>query len=279
MQFRQTVLSTMMLTLSSSLFATLATAQDRHRSDAFNPDPQTVEFFQAMKEGKLNVKFIPLSDKAANVLIQNKTDKPLNVKLPEAFAGVPVLAQMGGMGGGGMGGMGVGGMGQGMGGGMGGRGGGMGGGGMGGGGGIFNVAPEKAGKLTVSCLCLDHGKPNPTPRMAYKIVPATEYVKNSAVIELLKLFGRGKIDHAAAQAATWNMNNHLSWQTLANKKIFSRRYVGGSIPYFRQSELRLAYRLSLYSQEQAQKSPPESPGSKSSSMGTSVAGLQPIAAP
>jgi len=157
-------------------------------------------------------------------------------------------------------------------------GGGMGGGGMGGGGGIFNVAPEKVGKLTVPCVCLDHGKPDPTPRMAYKIVPAEQYIKRPEVIELMKVFGQGKIDRAAAQAATWNMNNDLSWQELANKKIFSRKYVGGSIPYFQPSELQTAYRLALHSKEQVKNGSPASPGSQSTSAGATPSQVQPITA-
>ena len=89
---------------------------------------EQVDMFDGMKEGKIDVLLVPKDSTLATVVITNKGDKPLNIKLPATFAGVPVLAQMGmgmgmgGMGGGGMGGMGMGGMG----------GGGMGGMGMGG---------------------------------------------------------------------------------------------------------------------------------------------------
>src|SRR5688572_27967987 len=85
--------------LSAALLPGLSMAAEKRKSGDFNPDHQTVEFFQAMKAGQLDMKFIPMNDEAANVLIENKTDKPLYVKLPEAFAGVPVLVQMGGIGG------------------------------------------------------------------------------------------------------------------------------------------------------------------------------------
>ena len=103
----------------------------------YNPADQTVEMFAAIQQGDIAVKLIPKDSTQCRVLIENKTDKPLNVKLPEAFAGVPVLAavnqgaagghsssstsnknqnqSMGGGMGGGMGGMGMGGMGMGMG--------------------------------------------------------------------------------------------------------------------------------------------------------------------
>ncbi len=59
------------------------------------------QMFAAMEAGQIDVKFIPLGPEKANLLIKNLTEKPLNVQLPAAFAGVPVLAQFGGgMGGG-----------------------------------------------------------------------------------------------------------------------------------------------------------------------------------
>ncbi|TVS17363.1 MAG: hypothetical protein EA424_12780, partial [Planctomycetaceae bacterium] len=68
------------------------------------PQSDAVEFFQAIQDGQIEVKLIPRNVKEANVLIENKGQQPLSIKLPDAFAGVPVLAQFGGMGG--MGGMG-----------------------------------------------------------------------------------------------------------------------------------------------------------------------------
>ena len=63
--------------------------------------PAPVDFFAARQQGLIDVKFIPRNSKQANVLIQNNTKQKLALKLPQAFAGVPVLAQFGG--GGGMG--------------------------------------------------------------------------------------------------------------------------------------------------------------------------------
>jgi hypothetical protein len=112
-------------------------AETKRSKAAAQPAEQLeqVEMFAGIKEGKIEVQLIPRDSSIATVVITNKGDKPVNIKLPATFAGVPILGQFGGgmgMGGGGMGGMGGGGMGMG-GGGMGGMGG-MGGGGMGGGG-------------------------------------------------------------------------------------------------------------------------------------------------
>ena len=92
--------------------------------------------------------------KQGNVLIENKTDQPLTVKLPDAVVGVHVLKQGGlgmgmsapGGGGGGQQGGGGGGGGQSSGGGMSGGGGGGGMQGGGGGMGMFSIPPRNNGR-------------------------------------------------------------------------------------------------------------------------------------
>jgi hypothetical protein len=228
----------------------------------FNPDHETVEMFEAIKQGQIDVKLIAKDSTECRVLIENKTKQPLNVKLPEAFAGVPVLAQVGGVGG-----LGVGNVGgrnnrnfgnntgnQGFGGGMGGMG--MGGMGMGGMGMwnvppeqvganppvMFNVPPEKVGKLRVTTVCLEHGKNDPQPAMKYEIKPIEQFTDKNEVHELCRMLGSGLINQRAAQAAAWHLNNNMSWQELAAKRL---RFANGtSRPYFSPQELRAGVQLS-----------------------------------
>jgi hypothetical protein len=205
-----------------------------------------VELFRAMDEGQVDVKFIAFNDRAARILIANKLKQPIHLKLPEAFAGVPALAQFGG-GGGGRGGGGFGGGGRGggssgggqqsVGGGLGGGGGGLGGGG--GGGGFFSIPPEQTAKINVAVVCLDHGLQNPSSSNPYKIVPAEEHLDRPAVIELLKAFGKGELQHGATQAATWHLNNDMNWDELAAKLQGTRRSVRRP-PYFSREEIQAA---------------------------------------
>ncbi|MGB7343404.1 MAG: hypothetical protein WBD20_04285 [Pirellulaceae bacterium] len=207
------------------------------------------EFFAAMEAGQIDVKFIPKDATQANVLVKNLTDKPLHIQLPAAFAGVPIQAQgmMGGMGGGGMGGMGGGGMGgggggQAAGGGMGGGGmggGGMGGGGMGGGGGFMRVPAERMKKMQVTTVCLEHGKKDPNPKMAYKIVPLDEFTKDENVRVLCEALGNGLVTQNTAQAAAWHMMDNLSWEFLAAKNRVESQYTG-NVRWFSPFELRTA---------------------------------------
>ena len=256
---------TMACAACAALVAAPVSAEPKHSKKAQPAEElEQVEMFEAMKEGKIEVQLIPKDSSVATVVITNKGDKPVNIKLPATFAGVPVLAQMGmggmgmggmGMGGGGMGGMGMGGGmgGMGMGGmgggGMGGMGGmgmggmgGMGGGGMGGMGGMFRVAPDKPGKFRVNCVCLEHGKTEPNSRVKYTVIPLDSFSKDPRVATVCRLLGQGTIGQHTAQAATWHLANGLSWEQLAHKNRSESKYTG-NVPYFHPAELNAAMRL------------------------------------
>ncbi|MDP6445332.1 MAG: hypothetical protein QF805_16150 [Pirellulaceae bacterium] len=210
-------------------------------------DSPTVDLFAGMKAGELEVTFIPKDSKGANVLIKNKTGKPVRVALPGAFAGVPAMAQFGG---GGMGGMG------GMGGGMGGMGG-------GGGGGFFNVAPDRVAKIPVKTVCLEHGKPDPTARMKYTIAPIETLSKRADVRELCKMLARGEITQNTAQAASWHLQNGLSWIELARKDRVRLRN-GYTEKYFSPRELHFAMRATQFAVQRAEATQQNSPGKQDS---------------
>jgi hypothetical protein len=188
----------------------------------YDPQDETVDFFEAIDAGQITAKLIPKDSTQGRVFIKNKTDKPLNVRLPEAFAATQVLAQMGGMGGGG---------GQGMGGGMGGGGGG----GMMGGG-MFNVPAEKEANFKVPCVCLEHGKAEPRQQMTYAIKPIESFTTKPGVAEMLTELGHNRINQRAAQVAAWHLNNGMSWEQLADEKI--EHTYGGAEPFFSPAELR-----------------------------------------
>ncbi len=218
-----------------------------------------VDMFAAMQSGDLDVKFIPKNDREARVILKNNTKKPLSVKLPEAFAGVPVLAQAPGgrRGGGGAGGNNM--MNQGMGGGMGGMGmggmGGMGGGGMGGmgGGGMFNIPPEQVRQFKVDTVCLDHGKKDPRPAIPYEIHPIESYTTKTGVAELCAMLGRGKIDQRAAQIAAWHLNSGMSWDDLSAKRV--EHLSGESEPYFSAEQMQQGLAVSNAAEAMAAESP------------------------
>ncbi len=220
------------------------------------PKATMVELFAAMESGELDVKIIPKDSKTGNIIIENKTNKPLTIKLPEAFGAVPVLPQFGGCPGGGFGGCPGGGMGgnQGMGGGM------MGGmGGMGGmmGGGMFNIGPEKAGKVKIVGVCLEHGKKDPSPHVPYKLVKLEAVAKNPEAREMVKMLVRGEIDQHSAQAAVWNLENGLTWEELARK--VGVKHLNGSVePYFTAAHLQRAFAATKIAEARAEKASKQS---------------------
>jgi hypothetical protein len=209
---------------------------------------EQVDLFDGVNSGQLDAKVVTLSDHAARIFIKNKTDQPLSIKLPDAFAAVP-LAQFGGGGGGGRAGGGggggrssssssrsgsSGGQQQSSGGGLGGSGG-----GGGGGGGVFSVPADKTAEIDAQTLCLDHGLSDPTPAVPYKLMPAEDHLDRPAVVELLKAFGRGDLDLQAAQAAAWHLNNDMSWDDLAAQKQGTKRSINRP-PYFTTAQLKAA---------------------------------------
>jgi hypothetical protein len=251
-------LTIMVCGLSATLWGADRTKPAAKRRAA--PQAEAVDLFAAVKQGDIEVKLIPNDDKEANVIITNKTKRPLSVRLPAAFAGMPVLAQpIGGLGGEGIGrgdgdnnnnnqnqALGGGFGGGGLGGGLGGIGGGLGGGGFGG---AFNIAPEKVGRLKVACVCLEHGKKDPNPRVAYEMKPIDQFTKDAKVHLVIKLLASGKVNQRIAQAAAWHFANGMSWQQLAAKKI--DRLGRPDEPYFHPAELQAALRVAALTEKAA----------------------------
>jgi len=95
-RFRFTMVAA--LAVACMLLSSHVSAARRSKSvakDKVGDKVKTVELFAAMASGALDVKVIPKNSKSATVLIENKSDGPVRVQLPEAFAGVPVLGQIG----------------------------------------------------------------------------------------------------------------------------------------------------------------------------------------
>ena len=195
-----------------------------------------VDVFEAIDQDLMEVKFIARDSQRGRLFLTNKTDKAIDVIVPDAFAGVPVVMHQfggGGMGGGGMGG-GMGGGKQSVGGGGGGGrgGGGRGGGGGGrGGGGRFNVAPEDVSRIDVPLLCLNHGFRDPSTNKPYEIRPIEDVVSDPAIVEVIAAYSNGDLDAAASQAAIWHLNSEVTWQDLAAKLTGTVREIVRD-PYF-----------------------------------------------
>lgn len=218
----------------------------------FDAGADRVELFTGLEDGRLTTKYVPKGPQGGFVLVSNTTQQPLTVDLPESFVAVQVLKQIGGggFGGGGLAGGGLGGGGLGGGGGQaqstgggfgGGGGGGLGGGGFGGGGiggggggGFFSIPPERTVRVPYVSTCLNHGKPDPTPRLNYRLVRVSDYTTDPVLAELIRMVGVGKVNPQAAQAAVWTRTDNMSWQQLTSKGV---RGIQGRVSYFSAEQL------------------------------------------
>jgi hypothetical protein len=253
----------------------LAANRADSRGTRTKDDAVTVELFDAIKSGDIEVRVIAKDATAGNVLIKNVTAKRLAIKLPEAFAAVPVAAQFGMIGAGPLGGgpfnagrgnlfgggfpggggvgmnnglMGPGGANQALGGGF--QPGMNGGNGINGGnfmngnfgrnaglgmpGGLFKIEPEKVGKLKMTSVCLEYGKPDPNAHKEYELRPLNTVVGDPVTMETVKMLASGEIDQKSAQAAAWHLANGLSWEDLQTK--IARKHLTGQVDRFFNAE-------------------------------------------
>jgi len=219
-----------------------------------------IDLLAARDADQIEAKLIPHDSKGGTVIITNKTKGPLTIKLPEALAGVPILAQFGRPGGGlvgggnNFGGNQTGGN-QGLGVGIGNANGA----GRVGNRGIFNIGPERVVKLKVVSVCLEHGKPEPNPHVEYELTPIDRFTSDTEVVELVQMLGRGEVDQRAAQAAAWHLANGLTWNELA-AKIGYKHLNGATEPYFTSKELERAQRAASQATYSAAEHEIASPG-------------------
>lgn len=224
-----------------SLGAFVAETQGREpRASRAAAAPQ--DLLDAQASGLVDVKFIPNDSRSAQVVVTNRSNRPLTLRLPEGFAGVPVLAQFMNQqqGGAGFGAGGIGGVPQNVGGG-GGQNAGMNVGGQGGGG-PFSLPPERTKTLRVATVCLEHGKREPSPRIEYRMEPLAESASDPRLQDVISALADGRVSQKVAQAAAWHISSGRSWEQLGAEMI---EMAGGDpdVPFFAPAELAAARRL------------------------------------
>lgn len=213
-------------------------------SASASAEPVAVGLFEGMDGGTLEAIVIPRDSKKVTLQLKNKSDRPLTIRLPEAFAAMPVQAQfgVGGGGGGGLFGGGNGGIGFGQGAGnqAGGQGGGTqglgvaggqnggngngggrrnrGGGAPFGGGAVFNVPAGKVIKVKLTSVCLEFGKPEPHAHNEYVVKPIETLCDKAEVVSIVRSLGDGEVSQEVAQLAAWNVANGTSFEQIAALK-------------------------------------------------------------
>jgi hypothetical protein len=115
----------------------------------------------------------------------------------------------------------------------------------------------------MNIMCLDHGKKDPTPRIAYELRPVDENISDPKVAELIKMLGRGEIDQRGAQAAVWHLKCGLSWEELA-AKIGAKHLNGTTEPYFTRDQLQRGMQYASEAAIRASKKTKEAPDKQGS---------------
>lgn len=205
-----------------------------------------VDFFDAIAHRQITAEFIPVDSAVATVLMTNQTNEEIAVRLPDAFVGVPILAQFGqgigqggqqgqqGQNGGGGQAVGGGGQNQGIGQGIGQQGNAP--------NGLFRIPPEKTIRWRATTVCLQHGRPEPNPRMKYRIAAVDTFTNDTAVIELCRRVGSESISQTVAQAAAWHLASGLPWEEIAAMNRIESQYTG-NVRYFTDAQIESAKRL------------------------------------
>ena len=94
-------------------------------------------------------------------------------------------------------------------------------------------------KATATMVCLEHGKPDPNPKMAYRIVPLEEFTSDPKIRVLCEALVDGHIAQNTAQAVAWHIMDKMSWEQLAAKNRVESKYTG-TVKWFSPIELRSA---------------------------------------
>ncbi len=217
---------------------------------------ELVDLFAGIESGQLEARVIPRDSTECRLLLTNKTQRPLSVQLPAAFAAVPVLGQfidwdnqqdndnasqkVG----------------------------------VGPGQGpwgpqqppmfnignplqnnrnqdqqgpnfdafpaFFNLPPETTLKAKMPTVCLEHGKPNPRPKIPYAICPLSEVTQAEGVAEVITQLGQGQVSQRIAQLAAWHLANDKSWDDLAS---LQKKMAFGKRPQYTEKEIAEAKEL------------------------------------
>lgn len=256
----------------------------------FDPAAEKVELFTALETGAVSVRVVAHDVKGGNLFIENQSGKPLTIDLPEAMTAVHVLKQVGQQGFFNQAGNGLNGNNQ-----FGQQGGGQQGGGQSlgigfgqqqgntpgignangvgqnpGGNGFFSIPPERVVQIPYQSVCLNYGKPDPSPRMTYRPMRVEEYTQDKVLQEVLLAFGKGRMDHTAAQAAAWHLTDKLSWKQLASLKEYTLPGVYTSqVPIFTTVQLQAAQELVTTATKRAEDRAKSEPQTKPTTTGTS----------
>jgi hypothetical protein len=106
------------------------------------------------------------------------------------------------------------------------------------------------GKLKMTSVCLEYGKPDPNPHIAYELKPIDAYTSDAKTIEAVKMLAGGEIDQHSAQAVAWHFANGLSWEELASK-VAAIHLGGRREAFFSEAHIQRAKKIAAEAERRA----------------------------
>lgn len=225
----------------AALVGPLAAIRQPIRKPRFDPAVPPVGLFEARDQGLIETEVVARNPHEAKLFVTNSSDRPVSIQIPPGVVLTQVLRQIGGFPGAGGSGLGNGAGGggdpsggggaQSLGGGVSGSSGQQGNGGNAfgnrnnqnpfgnQGNGLFTVPPQKTAEVSLRTVCLEHGRPDPTARMKYQVMPVEEYTSSGPLQKLIGRISDREVDLQAAQAAAWHLANGMNWTQLEQKQI------------------------------------------------------------
>ena len=88
---------------------------------------------------------------------------------------------------------------------------------------------------------MEYGKPEPGPRIPYKIVPLSTISDDPSLAEMLAVLGQDELNQRVAQIVAWRFANDMSWEELAGLSV--KHFNGRRSPRFSAAEIRAAMQL------------------------------------
>jgi hypothetical protein len=106
----------------------------------------------------------------------------------------------------------------------------------------FEVLPARSRVVRVTTVCLEHGKREPSARIAYKMVSLEDCSGDRRVAEVLYAMAKGEISQKVAQAAVWHLSSGRTWGQLGTE-VHAMDGVEPDVPVFSEAELATAQRF------------------------------------
>ncbi len=193
------------------LIPAMLLAAEPRKARTKTPQPEvkaeSVELFPAIEKGQIKVRLTAKNADQCLLMVRNATDRPLQVQLPEAFGGVPVLAQRsGGSQAAGDPPVGNPGSTQAL--------------GMappetlyqpGGSTAHLDVPAGGLSRVMLRSVCLERYKRGPSARIPYQVKPLSQITDKPEVFELCRMISSSNVNMRMVQAAAWHVNNGLDW--------------------------------------------------------------------